>query len=221
MSLIQRLLSPVVEIRKEEASALLLMFAYSFLIMTSYSIIKPLTRAQFIEDLGADNLPWVLLGAGAVIGVIMQLYTRIVRRLPPKSVIPITQATMTGALVIFWLLLQTGQTWTSVAFYFLGEIMGRLLVSQFWTLANDVYDPRQTKRLYGFIGGGARLGGMAGSAALAFLVVRVGPNTMILASAAPSFVGRFSPCTCNNPSGVHPVVQKIGGFTPPRGVEPS
>ena len=42
MSLIQRLLSPIVDVRKEEASALLLMFLYSFLAMTSFNIIKPL-----------------------------------------------------------------------------------------------------------------------------------------------------------------------------------
>mgnify|MGYP000719018155 CR=1 FL=1 len=40
----------------------------------------------------------------------------------------------------------------------LGLILGLLLISQFWTLANDVYDPRQAKRIFGFIGGGASLG---------------------------------------------------------------
>ena len=57
MSLIQRLLSPIVDVRKEEASVLLLMFLYSFLAMTSFNIIKPLTRAQFISDLGAVERP--------------------------------------------------------------------------------------------------------------------------------------------------------------------
>ena len=184
MSLTQRLLSPVVDVRKEEASALLLMFLYSFLIMTSYNIVKPLTRAQFIDDLGADNLPYVLLVAGMLIGLIMQLYSRAVRRLPPKSVIPVTQLAVIGLLAGFWVLFQTEQAWASIAFYFLGQIMGLLLISQFWMLANDVYDPRQAKRLFGFIGGGASLGGMAGSAALTFLVVPLGTNTMILISGA-------------------------------------
>lgn len=102
--LIQRLLSPVVEVRKEEASALLLMFLYSFLVMTSYNIVKPLTRAQFIDDLGANNLPWVLLGAGVLIGLIMQAYTRVVRRLPPRAVIPLTLLFMAGLLLGFWFL---------------------------------------------------------------------------------------------------------------------
>ena len=62
--MLQRLLSPVVDLRKEEALTAFLMFSYSFLVMTSYNAIKPLTRSQFISKLGADNLPYVLLAAG-------------------------------------------------------------------------------------------------------------------------------------------------------------
>jgi hypothetical protein len=39
--------------------------------------------------------------------------------------------------------------------FFLGLILGILLISQFWTLANDVCDARQTKRLFGLIGAGS------------------------------------------------------------------
>ena len=49
--LIRRLLLLVVDARKEETRSLLLMFLYSFLIIASYSIVKPLTRAQYIDDL--------------------------------------------------------------------------------------------------------------------------------------------------------------------------
>ncbi len=184
MSLATRVLSPIVDVRKDEASAVSLMFLYSFLVMASYNIVKPLTRSEFIDDFGADNLPWVLLVGGILIGVIMQVYANLVTRLPPKSVIPVTQIGLTGLLVVFWVLFQTGQAWASVAFYFLGQIMGLLLISHFWTLANDIYDARQAKRLFGFVGGGASLGGIAGSAATRFLVERLGSETMILASAA-------------------------------------
>ena len=37
--------------------------------MTSYNIVKPLTRAQFIQELGADNLPWILLASAVVVAV--------------------------------------------------------------------------------------------------------------------------------------------------------
>ena len=66
----------------------------------------------------------------------------------------------------------------------LGLILGILLISQFWTLANDVYDPRQAKRLFGFIGGGASLGGATGAAITALIVTQVGTNNLLLVSAA-------------------------------------
>ena len=80
---------------------------------------------------------------------------------------------MAAAMVGFWFLFQTGAGWVSVAFYVWGALLGILLISQFWTLANGIYDPRQAKRLFGFVGGGVMLGGMAGSG-LTALIIEVG-----------------------------------------------
>ena len=55
--MLKRLLRPIVEVRDEEVSIALLMFSYSFLAMTVWNILKPITRSKFISDLGADNLP--------------------------------------------------------------------------------------------------------------------------------------------------------------------
>ena len=71
----------------------------------------------------------------------------------------------------------------AVAFYVVSLILAILLISQFWTLANDVYDPRQAKRVFGFIGAGSNLGGATGAGLTAFLVQSVGSRTMILIAA--------------------------------------
>ena len=164
-SLAARLLRPLVQLRDGEATTALLMFLYSFLAMTSYNIIKPITRSEFISSLGADNLPYVQFGMGVLIGFIMQAYTKAMSFVPRRWTIPITQAGMAGLLVVFWFLFTTvGADWVAVGFYILSLILGILLTSQFWTLANDVYDPRQAKRIFGFIGGGSSLGGAMGAA---------------------------------------------------------
>ncbi len=162
----------------------MLMFAYSFLAMTSYNILKPLTRSQFIATLGSENLPYVLFAAGILIGVVMHFYTSAIRRVPRQHVVPVTQAAIVGLLVVFWALLRTGAVWVPVAFYFFGLILGILLISQFWTLANDIFDARQAKRLFGFIGGGASLGGALGSGLTAAIVEEVGSEQLVLVSAA-------------------------------------
>ena len=69
-SLLSRLLRPIVQLRDGESTTALLMFLYSFLAMTSYNMVRPITRSEFISSLGADNLPWVQFGAGVLIGFI-------------------------------------------------------------------------------------------------------------------------------------------------------
>ena len=183
-TLLYRMLGSVTSLRPEETTPAALMFAYSFLAMTSYNILKPITRSQFITTLGADNLPYVLFVAGILIGVVMHLYTSAIRHVPRQHVVPVTQAAIVGLLVVFWALLRTGAAWVTVAFYFFGLILGVLLISQFWTLANDIFDARQAKRLFGFIGGGASLGGALGAAMTAAIVQEVGSEQLVLVSAA-------------------------------------
>lgn len=191
-SLLARILSPIVQLRNGEATTALLMFLYSFLAMTSYNIIKPITRSEFIASLGADNLPYVQFAAGILIGFLMQGYTWLMRSVPRRQTIPVTQAAMATLLVVFWLLFTTiGQDWIAVAFYIVGLILAVLLISQFWTLANDIYDPRQAKRIFGFIGGGSSLGGATGAGLTVFLVENVGAKTMLLISAAIMFACLF------------------------------
>lgn len=183
MSLTQRVLSPVAEIREEEAPTALLMFVYSFLAMTAYNIIQPLTRSKLISSIGAVNVPWVIFGSGLVIGLLMIAYTRLVSVLPKRWALPITQGAMAALMIAFWMLFQTGSEWVSVAFYIWGALLGLLLISQFWTFANGIYDPRQAKRLFGFVGGGVTLGGMTGAGITALIINRVGANTLLLWSA--------------------------------------
>ena len=182
-TLLYRMIGSVTSIRPEETTPAALMFAYSFLAMTSYNILKPITRSQFITALGADNLPYVLFVAGILIGVVMHLYTSAIRHVPRQHVVPVTQAAIVGLLVVFWALLGTGAAWVTVAFYFFGLILGVLLISQFWTLANDIFDARQAKRLFGFIGGGASLGGALGAGMTAAVVEEVGSEQLVLVSA--------------------------------------
>src|SRR5687767_663801 len=181
---VQRVLGRVVSLREDEATVALLMFAYSFMAMTAHNILKPVTGSNFIDQLGADNQPFVQLAVGVFIGVLMHWYSNFVRKLPRRRVIPITQLAIVALLVLFWGLQRTGAIWVTVGLYSLGLLLGVFLISQFWTLANEVYDARQAKRLFGFIGAGASLGGAAGATLVMTIVHAIGTDSLLLVSAA-------------------------------------
>jgi ATP:ADP antiporter, AAA family len=180
---VQGVLRRVVSLREDETTVALLMFAYSFLAMTAHNILKPVTGSTFIDQLGADNQPFVQLAVGVFIGVLMHWYSNVVRRLPRRRVIPITQLAIVAVLVLFWVLMRSGQVWVTVGLYAFGLLLGLFLISQFWTLANELYDARQAKRLFGFIGGGASLGGALGGGLTRLLIYEVGSTNMLLISA--------------------------------------
>ena len=178
MTTLRKLLAIVVEVRAAELRTSLLMFTYGFFVMAAYNLVKPVTRSAFITDLGADNIPYGLLA-----GLLMQAYARIEARLPERWALPLIQVGATALLVVFWGLFQTGARWVSAGFYFFGLIFGTLVLSQFWALANEIYDPRQARRLFGFIGGGAGLGGTAGAGLAALIAVPAGADSLLLVSA--------------------------------------
>jgi len=184
--LFRRAVARAVTLRDGEGTTAVLMFAFSFLAMTAYSVLKPVTGSEYIKDLGAENLPYVYLASGLVIAVLMAGYGWVAARLPARWLIPLTQSAEVALLVGFWFLFVTltDMTWVSVALYLLGSVLGILLISQFWTLANDIYDARQAKRIFGFIGGGASVGGLIGSGITTALAIRVGTTNLLLVSAA-------------------------------------
>ena len=179
-----RLINRVVQFRHGEAGTAWLMFAYSFLAMTAFNIIKPIAKAKANAGIGAINMPYVNGILGVVIAVVMILYTLGIARLPRKAVIPVTLSGLAGLVLTFWALFALGVAWANVAIYFFDRFFGLLLISQFWTLANAVYDPRQARRLFGFIGGGASLGGAVGGTITLWGEAHLGANNLLLVSAA-------------------------------------
>jgi len=67
---LKRILTPFVQLREDESVTLVLMFAYSFFAMAGYNVVKPATRSQFIDKLGATNLPYVLLATGLLMSFV-------------------------------------------------------------------------------------------------------------------------------------------------------
>jgi AAA family ATP:ADP antiporter len=196
--MLQRILRPLVDTRREETKTVLLMFSYSFLAMTAYNMVQPITRSKFITAHGAENLPYVVLASIVLITLLMQGYSKLGRLMPGRWIIPVTQAAMVVLLVVFWSLYadppkaeagapapEVGamQGWVATALYWFGQIYAILLISQFWTLANLIFDPRQAKRVFGFIGAGSSLGGFAGGALPAFFAQTLGSRQVLLVSA--------------------------------------
>jgi AAA family ATP:ADP antiporter len=170
-------------VNREEFRVVFLMLVYGFLAMTSYYLVKPVRNAVFIERLGAENLPYVYILTAIVVSLVMVVYSRYVNRVGHIALLVGTFVFLASNLFLFrWLLIE--ETFlVSGIFYIWGKLYPLLLVSQFWLVGNLLFTTRQAKRLFGPIGLGLILGGIAGSSLAALTAEAVGSENLLLVAA--------------------------------------
>ena len=170
-NLTYKILSRIFDIRSEEASSSILLFFYFFFITSSAGIIKPVKLSLFLDQLTFEKLPFAYLLTAVFMGFVVSINTRLLRVLKRHVYISLSLAFFMANLFIFWILFRMEWQWTSMAYWLWSEIFMVTTVTQFWILVNDIYHPRQAKRLIGFLVGGGLLGGICGSL-LSFLLIK-------------------------------------------------
>src|SRR5262245_44537608 len=152
------------DIRREEVNRVLLMSMYLLLIIASYSITKAVRDSLFVTKIGARQLPYVYLLIAAAMGVVSLVYSRAVRRLGLRRLIQTTSAVAVSNLVLFWLIFKDHSSVWFYVLYVWASVFGAITASQFWLMATHVFNAREARRLFSWIGVGGILGGVLGGA---------------------------------------------------------
>lgn len=209
----------LVDIRREEISQTSLMFAYNFLVIASYTIVKSIRDALFINQVGASKLPYVYIGIALIAGIMVQGYNLIDKRINRKFLIIGSNLFFTINIVAFWWLFRYKWSWLSYGIYIWGDIFIGISIAQFWLIANDLFNSRQAKRLFGFILSGGTLGGIIAGIASRKLVHTIGTENLFLITALLMlgcaviirWINFHEPVTLLKGSSNTPSLQNIGG----------
>ena len=183
--MLQNLIQKVFDVREGEFKISLLMLSYIFLIIAVLLIIKPTVNALFLSELGVEHLPnaFVLVAIAAVVS--SWFYSKALMKFSLQKIIKVSLLTSVVILVVLGLLLKLNFVagWLLYFFYVWVAIYAVLTASQFWVLANLVFNIREAKRLFAFIGSGAILGGIFGGYLTSFLAPIIGNDHMIFIGA--------------------------------------
>lgn len=149
-------------IKPGEAPIAISFFIYFFLITAPFYIIKPIRDASYLDELGSRNLPYAYATA-LIVGLVVALHSKVQARLSRSVLITSSLIFFVLTSLVFWLLFPLDWKWLPLAFWMWANIFVVVLVTQFWFAVNDVFNPREAKRLIGFFGSGGILGGIVGS----------------------------------------------------------
>jgi AAA family ATP:ADP antiporter len=178
----ERALRKTLDIRRGEAHRVLMMFCYIFSIITTLMIIKPVVNAYFLSAFGVDKLPYVFIMVAFLGSLAVTRYTKWIQQVDMFRIMNQTMKLCIFSLILFWAFLYLISTKNEILFvlYVWTAIFGLITVSQFWILANSIFNPREAKRLFSTVGAGAIAGGIFGGYLTKFLATIIGSANLLL-----------------------------------------
>ena len=120
----------------------------------------------FLTHFGIGLLPAAMIGAALISSISVLAISQGLRRWGPARVVPAMFGI--GAVLFFlewWLSLSTARG-AAIAVYVHSAIFGSAIVSAFWSLVNERFDPRAAKVMVGRIASGGTVGGVLGGIAV-------------------------------------------------------
>lgn len=186
---ISRFVTSLTKVERNEVSALLLAFTLVFVLMTSYSILKPL-RDALAADWGNVGLSvtWTVnfglsLFAVAIYGAALT-YVRFRVMVPAIYVF----FAFTFLSLFVFRTQVPDPTLVNKGFYVWVSVFSLFNLSVFWSFMTDIFNPEQARRLFGVIAAGTTVGAITGPIVTASLVDELGANGLLLISAGLLFV---------------------------------
>lgn len=163
-------------VRSDEKGLALLLFAYFFLITAPYTIFKALRTAHFIEKEGVGRLPVAYLLATVAIGLVVLFHTKVQLKISLRTLITTSLVFFGVSGLLLQRILRTDfgdrSAFLSYAYWVWASVLVVALITHFWMTINELFNPREAKRLLGFLNGGGILGGVLGGLLVGFLSER-------------------------------------------------
>jgi hypothetical protein len=145
-----------------------------FLLIAHQVAARAVRDALFLSAFEVRSLPLVMAAAAIAALAGAELLALALARRSPAVVVPTAAALSAALLALWWLIGLVSPRAAALLVYLHVSAFGGALVSGFWSLVNERFDPHTARRVVGRIGTGATAGGMAGGA-LAWLSSRLLP----------------------------------------------
>jgi AAA family ATP:ADP antiporter len=182
-SSLDRFLGIFADVHAGEGVTALLLALNVFLILMAYYILKPVREALILGEGSAELKSYMSAGQVVVLAFVVPMYGRLVASRPRMRLINTVTAFFTACLVLFYFLAQAGVPLAIPFFIWIG-VFSLMIVAQFWSFANVIYDRSEGERLFAIVGFGASLGAVFGARIADRLIEPVGINQLLLLGAA-------------------------------------
>jgi AAA family ATP:ADP antiporter len=157
-----RLLRPFAKVEASEAVTAVVMTLTVFLLLLAYYLLKTAREPLILLHGGAEVKSYAAAGQSLLLIPVVRIYSDLANRFNRMKLVGGIYGFFALNLVLFAVAARAN--WSlGVPFYLWVGIFNVTAIGQFWSFANDIYDPEQGKRLFAVLGIGSSIGAVAGS----------------------------------------------------------
>lgn len=168
-------------VKRSERLTVALLAINTFTLMTCYYVLKVVREPLIIEAGGAKLKSYMSGIQTLLLLAVVPAFGWLSSRVSRIRLMTIMQLIFIGCLVGFEVLLQSG-TQIGIVFYIWVGIFNVMVVSNFWSFANDLYTESEGKRVFALIGLGASIGAIVGAFVPHLLQAALGLHGLMLIS---------------------------------------
>jgi AAA family ATP:ADP antiporter len=187
---LSRFLVRVAAIEPREVPAVVAAFFLFFFVLGGYFAVRPV-RETVGTILGRDRvagLYWITWGASLAI---IPIYGYLVGRFRRSLFLPWIYGGVALALALVGVTFRADENSVAVGqfFYVFISVLNLFVVSVFWSFLLELFDNRQSKRLFGFIAAGGTAGALVGPAITDLAVAHIGNSGVVFLGAGMFAIG--------------------------------
>lgn len=180
----RRLVKNATKIEPQELTATLLSFAFVFILMTAYFILRPI-RDAMASDWTDVEVSWLWSMTFFFSLIAVTVYGAVISTVRFQSLVPGVYGFFAASFFAFHAGSATiaDPVLVDKAFYVWLSVFSLFHISVFWSFMSDLWNSEQAPRLFGFIATGSSIGAIVGPLIAAALVGPIGTDNLMLVSA--------------------------------------
>jgi ATP:ADP antiporter, AAA family len=166
-------------IQSRTESRVLLMGTYLLLVITCYTTTKAVRDSLFISEVGTRQLPYLYMLIACFMALISSFYPGLLRRKGLFGLVRATSLVGIASLLVFWSFIPWQGNTSIYILYVWVSLFGAITASQAWSLASHIFDAREARRSFGWIGLGGIVGGIVGGTLAQYIAPLWGTESLL------------------------------------------
>ena len=179
-----RLVRAATRVEANELQATILSFAFVFVLMTAYFILRPV-RDSLSSDWTDAQLSALWTSTFFISILAVSIYGAVISRIRLRVIVPSVYAFFAASFVVFYIAGRTlgDSDLVNRAYYVWLSVFSLYHLSVFWTFMSGLYNKEQAKRLFAIIAMGASAGAIVGPSIPTFFADKIGNLNLLLIAA--------------------------------------